>query len=189
MHKKDVSDKLSTTLDALNVNKKNYTCWISVDPIDYISCSQGNSWESCHAPNGCYCAGSWSYMIDKSTFITYVEAENSRYDLPVGRDRVYRMLCHMNYDCSILITARLYPAKNDSDLPEQYSKVIAKALLKDKYTDSVGDYNDIAMISRSNGLNYKDYTLSGFNAKLYLFNDLTPVEYKKQLLKSDKSII
>lgn len=43
---------------------------------DYMTMSNGVSWHSCHANDGCYCAGSTSYALDTTTIIVYEENDN-----------------------------------------------------------------------------------------------------------------
>ena len=46
---------------------------LSVHPLDYLSSSENTyNWRSCHALNGDYAAGNYSYMVDDSTVICYL---------------------------------------------------------------------------------------------------------------------
>ena len=58
---------------------------LSVNPVDYLLSSNGNSWSSCHTldknnPNGfsgCHCSGTMSYLLDGTTMV-YYQVENHR---------------------------------------------------------------------------------------------------------------
>lgn len=53
--------------------------YVSINPLDYLSMSDGNGWRSCHwIEDGCYRAGCFSYMNDETTVIIYKESEEGR---------------------------------------------------------------------------------------------------------------
>ncbi len=93
---------------------------ISVNPYDYLTMSFGNSWSSCHTIDknnlrrlptgysGGYCGGTLSYMLDKSSIITYVIDKNED---PREGGKIYRNMFH--YGNNTLIQSRIYPQGND----------------------------------------------------------------------------
>lgn len=98
---------------------------VSINPLDYLTMSFGNSWASCHTidknnkrgmPNsysGMYSSGTMSYMLDSSSMVFYTV--DSAYD---GNDywtqpKINRQMFHYGEDK--LVQGRLYPQDNDDD--------------------------------------------------------------------------
>lgn len=98
---------------------------LSINPLDYLTMSFGNSWASCHTidktnkrgmPNnysGCYSSGTVSYMLDKVSMVFYtVDAAydgNEYWSEP----KINRQMFHYGEDK--LVQARLYPQDNDGN--------------------------------------------------------------------------
>ena len=98
---------------------------LSINPLDYLTMSFGNSWASCHTidktnkrgmPNsysGCYSSGTISYMLDPSSMVLYtVDAEydgDEYWDQP----KITRQMYHWGEEK--LVQSRLYPQDNDCD--------------------------------------------------------------------------
>lgn len=141
--------------DALNPLKvTRHTC-ISVNPIDYLLMSNGNSWESCHYigddcdSSGCYSSGTISYMLDKHSFLFYtVDASFDGKDIEL-EPKIQRQV--FGYNDEVLMQSRLYPQANDSgadnvytDIREIVQKVIADCLNKPNiWTRSKDDVRDV----------------------------------------------
>lgn len=123
--------------DMVSGLKRNRKFIISVNPLDYLMMSFGNSWASCHTIDkrnvrnmpchysGEYCGGTVSYMLDHTTFITYV------YDaIPESFEegKIYRNLFH--FDNGTLIQGRIYPQGNDgaTDLYKTFRNVVQDEL-------------------------------------------------------------
>ncbi len=98
---------------------------LSINPLDYLTMSFGNSWASCHTidkenrrgmPNsysGQYSSGTVSYMLDGSSMVFYTV--DSAYD---GNDywtqpKINRQMFHYGEDK--LVQGRLYPQDNDDN--------------------------------------------------------------------------
>ena len=98
---------------------------ISINPIDYLTMSFGNSWSSCHTidklndrncPNsyrGMYSGGTLSYMLDGASIVFYTV--DKKYD---GTNfefepKVNRCMFHIGEDK--IIQGRVYPQNNDGD--------------------------------------------------------------------------
>lgn len=106
--------------DAVSGLCRKLTYVISVNPYDYLTMSFGNSWASCHTidkynrrdmPNsysGMYCGGTLSYMLDKTSIITYVVDKTD--DVQTG-GKIYRNMFH--FGNNILVQGRVYPQGND----------------------------------------------------------------------------
>lgn len=109
--------------DSLSPMKITRHTVLSINPLDYLTMSFGNSWSSCHTidkankrrmPNsyhGCYSSGTMSYMLDGASMVFYTV--DSAYD---GTDywlepKINRQMFH--YCADKLVQGRLYPQDND----------------------------------------------------------------------------
>ena len=146
---------------------------ISINPIDYLTMSFGNSWASCHTidkenkrcmPNsyeGMYSSGTISYMLDSTSMVFYtVDASYNGTDY-FFQDKINRNMFHYGEDK--LVQGRLYPQCNDNGSEGLYKDIraIVQKVIADCYGvpnwgapshEKISDY----VISR--GTNYKDYT-------------------------------
>ena len=146
---------------------------LSINPLDYLTMSFGNSWASCHTidkenkrrmPNdysGCYSSGTVSYMLDSSSMVLYtVDAAydgNEYWSEP----KVNRQMFH--YGEEKLVQARLYPQDNDGcgDVYTPYRNIVQQIIstifeLPNLWTLSKGTENSSRYIS-SYGTHYRDY--------------------------------
>lgn len=127
--------------DAISPLKiRRHTC-ISLNPIDFLLMSNGNSWSSCHYIGddddeaGCYSSGTISYMLDEHSFLFYtVDASYNGSDIEL-EPKIQRQV--FGYNDEVLAQLRLYPQSNDSgaeqvytDIREIVQKVVADCLGK-----------------------------------------------------------
>ena len=92
---------------------------ISLNPLDYFTMSVGINWKSCHhIETGSWKGGCMSYMLDKTSMITYVIStlEGDIHEAP----KYYRQMYH--YKNNLFVQNRLYPQGNDgaTDLYEKF---------------------------------------------------------------------
>ena len=146
---------------------------LSINPLDYLTMSFGNSWASCHTidkknkrrmPNnysGCYSSGTISYMLDPSSMVLYtVEASydgNEYWSQP----KVNRQMFH--YGAEKLVQGRLYPQDNDGadSVYTPYRNIVQDIIstifgLPNLWTLSKGTDNASRYIY-SYGTHYRDY--------------------------------
>lgn len=137
--------KYADLCDALSPLKiKRHTC-ISLNPIDYLLMSNGNSWNSCHDIGymdggyddepGCHSSGTISYMLDKHSFVFYTVDANYNGNEIELEPKIQRQM--FGYNDEVLAQLRLYPQSNDyganqiyTDIREIVQKVIADCLGK-----------------------------------------------------------
>ena len=98
---------------------------LSINPMDYLTMSFGNSWASCHTidksnkrrmPNnysGCYSSGTMSYMLDPSSMVFYTVDGEYNGDKLWNEPKITRQMFHWGE--GKLVQARLYPQANDGD--------------------------------------------------------------------------
>ena len=146
---------------------------ISVNPVDFLRMSDGNSWTSCHRVAnlneewgedqefGCYSAGTLSYAYDKQTMIMYTvdaEAEDITFYPKTTRQLYF-------WNGYVLLGSRVYPQSMDGDNYEYEShRVIAEKVIADCLGESniwrrVEEYR-----TESYGLHYPDYEYAKYPA-------------------------
>lgn len=142
---------------------------LSVNPVDYLLSSNGNSWSSCHTldkhnPNGysgCHCSGTMSYLLDGTTMVYYqVDKEYDGNDLEF-EPKIIRQLFH--YKDGILVQGRLYPQCNDgknslyTPIRAQIQKIIADCLVAPNLWKKKGGTSACCSVINSEGTHYRDY--------------------------------
>lgn len=154
--------------DMVSGLKRKVKFYISLNPLDYLTMSFGNSWASCHTIDkenkrnmpsnysGMYCGGCVSYMLDHTSIITYVH----NYTMEHYEDgKVYRNMFH--YADGILVQGRVYPQGNDgaTDLYQEFRSVVQGELAKmlgveNAWIKKKGGCCDNTI---SYGVHYRDY--------------------------------
>lgn len=155
--------------DMVSGLKRKVKFYISLNPLDYLTMSFGNSWSSCHTidkanernmPNsyrGQYCGGTMSYMLDHTSIITFVHnREMENYE----EGKIYRNMFH--YDNGTLIQGRIYPQGNDgaTDLYKEFRGIVQEEfskLLGLNRNDWVRRTCDCSENTASYGVHYADY--------------------------------
>lgn len=146
---------------------------LSLNPLDYLTMSFGNSWASCHTidkenkrdmPNnysGCYSSGTISYMLDKVSMVLYTVDASYDGDEYWTQPKINRQMFH--YGEEKLVQARLYPQDNDGadDVYAPYRNVVQNIISEifgfpNLWTLSKGrEAASRYIISR--GTHYRDY--------------------------------
>lgn len=142
---------------------------LSINPVDYLLSSNGNSWSSCHTldknnPNGfsgCHCSGTMSYLLDGTTMVYYqVDKEYDGNDLEF-EPKIIRQLFH--YKDGVLVQGRLYPQCNDGQnslytpIRAQLQKIIADCLVAPNLWRKKGGASACSSVINSKGTHYRDY--------------------------------
>ena len=121
----DYNREFAKYADALNPLQITRHTVLSVNPLDYLTMSFGNSWASCHTidktnkrdmPNsyeGMYSSGTVSYMLDSPSMVFYtVDASYNGNDF-WNEPKINRQMFHWGEEK--LVQGRLYPQDNDGD--------------------------------------------------------------------------
>ena len=116
---------LAEYADMVSDLKRKMQFIISLNPLDYLTMSNGVNWKSCHNIfDGCYKAGTISYMLDATSIITFVVQgiNDDIHKIP----KVYRQMYH--YKKNLFVQSRLYPQGNDgaTDLYEKFRGFMIK---------------------------------------------------------------
>lgn len=113
--------------DAINpIKVRRHTC-ISLNPIDYLLMSNGNSWNSCHSiryqgkSSGCYTSGTMSYLLDTSSFVFYtVDSSFNGVDIEL-EPKLQRQM--FGYKPDVIFQSRLYPQDLDNGSEHIYKEI------------------------------------------------------------------
>ena len=146
---------------------------ISLNPLDYLTMSFGNSWASCHTidknnkrnmPNsyqGMYSSGTMSYMLDPSSMVLYTVAPEYNGTDYWTQPKINRQMFHWGEEK--LVQSRLYPQDNDGckDAYAPYRNIVQEVISK------IFDFPNLWSINRgtgyasqyieSYGTHYRDY--------------------------------
>ena len=167
--------------DAMSVLQVKRHTVLSVNPIDYLYMSNGNSWHSCHDIRnaddcGCYSSGTISYMLDDVSMIFYTVDKEYNGDAIELEPKIQRQVfCY--YDGQLL-QSRLYPSANDGN-GEQYDSIraIVQKIIADcenvpnlwvKKSNWRVDRNDSATL-------YDDWNCNSKNAYFSVLKDKVPM--------------
>lgn len=152
---------------------------ISLNPLDYLTMSNGVNWKSCHnIYDGCYKAGTVSYMLDTTSIITFVvqEINDDIHKIP----KVYRQMYH--YEDGLFVQSRLYPQGNDgaTNLYDQFRGDVIKEFsgllrVNGDWTYEHGPDKCNAHVT-SNGKHYRDYIHNSNAGIFYPTSKHTEVE-------------
>lgn len=164
--------KFSDGINELDI--KRHTI-ISINPIDYLTMSFGNSWASCHTIDkmndrnmensytGSWSGGTLSYMLDGVSVVFYTV--DKKYD---GTDfefqpKVNRCMFHIGEDK--LIQGRVYPQTNDNEdcqglyntIRSIMQKVVSEMFGFDNYWILKKGTSECSIVTDTRGRHYPDY--------------------------------
>jgi hypothetical protein len=98
-----------------------YLCF-SVHPLDFLSASENvHNWRSCHALDGEYRSGNLNYLMDSSTVICYLKADNEvklpRFPQTVPwNSKKWRTWIFFSSDRTMIFAGRQYPFTNNTGI-------------------------------------------------------------------------
>lgn len=159
--------------DAINPITLKRTTVMSVNPLDYLTMSFGNSWASCHTidktnvrgkPNsyeGQYCSGTLSYMLDETSMVVYTISDDYKGNNPETQEKITRCMFHYGEDK--LIQGRMYPQSNDGDEGVSkevrliVQKVLSECLDVPNYWNVKKGTEACEDVVSSEGTHYRDY--------------------------------
>lgn len=174
---------------------------ISINPIDYLTMSFGNSWKSCHTIDkfndravngdgygGCYSGGTLSYMLDGASIVYYtVDKKYNGTDFEF-EPKINRCMFHIGEDK--LIQGRVYPQSNDGDqtiyteIRNIMQKVTAEMFgVNNLWVLSKG-INNCSSVINTVGIHYPDY----INFETCNVSYLKPVKNVKKITVGHEGI-
>ena len=127
-----------------------HTVYLSIDIRDFLRCSYGYDWKSCHRLGGEYGSGAISYILNKNVAMAYVDdTDNCHLD--------WRQIVYMDEREGLFIGSRQYKNENPTFAKATRQIIMAQYGLTDELTcDEVGCMQDYAksFISRNT---YEDF--------------------------------
>jgi hypothetical protein len=170
----DYNRKFARYADAINPLTVNYNVVLSINPLDYLTMSFGNSWSSCHTIDtankrgmdngyhGMYSSGTVSYMLDGTSMVLYTIDEKYTGDEYWNEPKINRQMFH--YANNKLIQSRLYPQGNDGDSSayRPYRNIVQEIIstimdVPNLWVNKKGT-SEICKHVYSYGTHYTDYT-------------------------------
>jgi len=131
-----------------------HTC-ISLNPVDYLLMSNGNSWKSCHyigdhsGDAGCYSSGTISYMLDKHSIVFYTVDASFNGKMIERANKLQRQI--FGYNNFQLFQSRLYPQANDYGAKDIYTDI--RGIMQKVFSDCIGLPN--LWVLKRKGLNVR----------------------------------
>lgn len=160
--------------DALNPLVITRHTVLSVNLLDYLTMSFGNSWASCHTidkknkrgmPNnysGCYSSGTLSYALDQTSMVFYTVDSKFNGTEYYFEPKINRQMFHFGEDK--LVQARLYPQDCDNGADSEYTQfrnivqeIIALGLGVPNLWTLKRGINACRGAITSHGTHYRDY--------------------------------
>lgn len=164
---------------------------ISLNPLDYLTMSNGVNWTSCHritsnnGSGGLAAGGCMSYMLDNCSIITYVVDSINE---PIhNTGKIYRQMYY--YGDDLFIQSRLYPQGNDgaTNLYDKFRYFMQEEFAEllnventENWTHSRGVVNNF---SENVGFHYPD---AGYHSECGVFY---PTEKESKMLRHKKITI
>ena len=164
--------------DGFNPLKYETYTIISINILDYLTMSFGHNWASCHTIdknntrfnngsnhyNGCYCSGTMSYALDRSTIILYTVDREWNGEMWKA-DKIRRNNFHISSDGHTIIQGRVYPDGRDGGekgIASQFRAIMQDVIatcwdIPNNWTLKTGT-SYCGSYSVSNGTHYRDYT-------------------------------
>lgn len=173
----DYNAKFAELADALNPLSLSRTAALSVHPCDYLEMSNTrNSWSSCHnLEDGCYRAGTLSYLADESAMIFYT-VDSSEDRAMYARAKITReVFC---YSHGLLLQSRLYPNYEDMDTWTTYRSIVQAAMAvcegEPNYWSLHTDMDTVSTYveTHDDAHHYTDYTYECYHPSISLLKSV-----------------
>lgn len=169
----EYNQRFAKYADAINPLQITRHTILSVNPLDYLTMSFGNSWASCHTidkknkrkmPNsyeGMYSSGTVSYMLDKPSMVFYTVDASYNGNEFWNEPKINRQMFHWGEEK--LVQGRLYPQDNDDNggAYTPYREIVQKIM------SEIFEFPNLWVVSKgmdaasnyvlSDGTHYRDY--------------------------------
>lgn len=154
---------------------------LSVNPMDFLRMSEGNSWKSCHLvrDHGCYSNGVFSYMMDEQSMVLSLLNPKST-EKPYLQKKINRMMFFINENNDIL-QSRLYPQTRipaiEDFLANWVNEEISKCLkIENLYKVAIEDSTCASYVT-STGMHYRDYGCTNFGQRIFTPEGKEPEQF------------
>ena len=127
---KEYSSASQKLFDALAKKSVERKAVLSINPVDILLMSNGNSWDSCHSivagEEHEHRAGPMSYILDETSMIFFTVSPDC--DNIHQQGKITRQMFH--YDNGLLIQSCLYPDCTKRNWIDQYRNIVQTAIAK-----------------------------------------------------------
>ena len=159
----------SRIVEKIGVYKSEHTVWLSIDPNDFMRCSHGYDWESCHVLGNMHGDGAIQYCVNGTAMIAYEEKTGDDY---VVAPLTWRQIIYTNHEFSRFVGSRQYKSCNEKNA-EAIRKMVIDCM--EKYTQGYIKEDGWDVVNYSTeGCNtqniIRDYVLTGICN--YAYNDI-----------------
>lgn len=177
----DYEKEFAKLSDYLTSNSIRRRITLSVNPMDFLRMSEGNSWKSCHLvrDHGCYSNGVFSYMMDEQSMVLSL-LDPTNEEPTYLQKKINRMMFFLNENGDIL-QSRLYPQVRipaiEDFLANWVNTQIAECLdIENLYRVAVTDTACINYVD-SCGSHYRDYGCHDFGQRIWTHNGDSPNQF------------
>jgi hypothetical protein len=151
-----ISQSYSKLIELFKQCNSKHTVYLSCDIRDFLRCSYGNGWKSCHRLGGEYGSGAISYILNPNVLIAYVSSDDATLD--------WREIVYTDLHQRLFVGSRQYKNSNPSFMKAVQSIILnqygndlelfdasntervqkyAQEFIKYSYYDDAFAYNDI----------------------------------------------
>lgn len=165
-HNSDYERHFAMLADSASPKEHKRLLVISLNVMDFLTMSEGNSWKSCHniRERGCYHGGCLSYALDEVTAILYTLPADT--DISNGElwkiQKINRQL--FMFGDSYVVESRLYPNCEALHIRKAHHDIVNKIytkIMEKRFNPVKGSYERIAQNVcdhvNTHGLHYPDY--------------------------------
>ena len=118
-----ISQNYSKLIELFKQCNSKHTVYLSCDVRDFLRCSYGSNWKSCHRLGGEYGAGAISYTLNPNVLIAYVSTDDDTLE--------WREVVYVDFNKRVFVGSRQYKNYNPS-----FMKAVQNIILK-QYGDDL----------------------------------------------------
>ena len=151
-----ISQNYSKLIELFKQCNAKHTVYLSCDIRDFLRCSYGSNWKSCHRLGGEFGSGAISYILNPNVLIAYVSTNDATLD--------WREIVYVDFTQRLFVGSRQYKNSNPSFMKAVQSIILnqygndlelfdasntdkvqkyAKKFIKFSYYENSFAYNDI----------------------------------------------
>lgn len=151
-----ISQNYSKLIELFKQCNAKHTVYLSCDIRDFLRCSYGSNWKSCHRLGGEFGSGAISYILNPNVLIAYVSKDDATLD--------WREIVYVDFTQRLFVGSRQYKNSNPSFMKAVQSIILnqygndlelfdasntdkvqkyAKKFIKFSYYENSFAYNDI----------------------------------------------
>ena len=162
-----ISQNYSKLIELFKQCNAKHTVYLSCDIRDFLRCSYGSNWKSCHRLGGEYGSGAISYILNPNVLIAYVSKDDATLD--------WREIVYVDFTQRLFVGSRQYKNSNPSFMKAVQSIILNQygndlELFDSSNTDKVQKYaKKFIKLSYYEAFAYNDIHLyDGIDAHIWI---------------------